>query len=351
MRTFSLGERRVGLGNPVLIIAEAGVNHNGDLSLAHDLIEAAAKSGADVVKFQSFVTEEMVSRSARKAEYQTATTDPSESQFRMLKSLELSPEEQADLQAHCSRRGIIFLSTPYDRPSVDTLCDLDVSGIKIASTDTTNLPLLEYVARKGKPVILSTGMCDLEEVREAVATLRGEGVPQFALLHCTSQYPAPVDEINLRAMQTLADSFACPVGFSDHTSGIEASSWAVAAGACIIEKHFTVDCNLPGPDQRASLEPAEMADLVKLIRQIERSLGDGRKAPTPCELPNKPVMRKSLVARRHIPEGNLIKAEVLACKRPGHGLPPRLWKQVVGKRSARAIAADETLTEDCVIWE
>jgi sialic acid synthase SpsE len=234
---------------------------------------------------------------------------------------------------------------------VDVLCDLNVPGIKIASSDTTNLPLLEYVARKGKPVILSTGMCDLEEVREAVVTLRGAGVQQLALLHCTSEYPAPLDEVNLRAMRSLADSFACPVGFSDHTRGIEASSWAVAAGASIIEKHFTVDSNLPGPDQRASLEPVQMADLVKVIRQIERSLGDGKKAPSPCELPNKPVMRKSLVARQPIPAGELIKADVLACKRPGHGLPPRLWKQVVGKRSARAIAADETLTEDCIVWE
>jgi len=351
MSTFSLGERKVGPSNPVLIIAEAGVNHNGDLHLAHELVEAAAETGADVVKFQSFVTDEMVSRSARKADYQTATTDPAESQFRMLKALELSPDEQAALQAHCVRRGIIFLSTPYDRTSVDVLCDLNVPGIKIASTDTTNLPLLEYVARKGKPVILSTGMCDLEEVREAVKTLRGGGVPQLALLHCTSQYPAPLDEVNLRAMRSLADSFTCPVGFSDHTRGIEASAWAVAAGASIIEKHFTVNGNLPGPDQRASLEPAPMADLVKVIRQIERSLGDGKKAPSPCELPNKPVMRKSLVARRPIPAGELINADVLACKRPGHGLQPRLWKQVVGKRSARAIAADETLTEDCIVWE
>jgi N-acetylneuraminate synthase len=334
-----------------LIIAEAGVNHNGDLRLAHQLIEAAAEAGADVVKFQSFVADEMVSRSARKADYQTATTNPAESQFQMLKALELSPDEQANLHKHCARRGVIFLSTPYDRSSVDVLCSLGVLGIKIASTDATNLPLLEYVGRKGKPVILSTGMCDLEEVREAVATLRGAGAQQLALLHCTSQYPAPLDQVNLRAMRSLADSFACPVGFSDHTPGIQASSWAVAAGACIIEKHFTVDCNLPGPDHRASLEPAQMAELVKAIRQVERSLGNGKKAPSPCELPNKPLIRKSLVARLPIPAGEVIKPEVLACKRPGYGLQPRLWKQVVGKRSARAIAADETLTDDCIVWE
>jgi N-acetylneuraminate synthase len=351
MHKFSLGERLVGPGNPVLIIAEAGVNHNGDVRLAYGLIDAAAAAGADIVKFQSFVTDETVTRSARKADYQIAATDPAESQFRMLKALELSREEQADLNAHCSRRGVLFLSTPYDRPSVDVLCGIGVLGIKIGSTDTTNLPFLEYVARKGKPIILSTGMCDLKEVSAAVETLRVSGAQQLALLHCTSQYPALLDEVNLRAIETLADCFACPVGFSDHTRGIEASVWAVAAGASIIEKHFTLDCNLPGPDHRASLEPAQMAKLVQLIRQVERSLGTGRKAPSPCELPNKPVMRRSLVARRPIAAGEVIKPDALACKRPGHGLQPGLWKRVVGKRSARAIAADEILTMDCIVWE
>lgn len=351
MKQIALGNRLIGRNTPVLIIAEAGVNHNGDLRLAHELIDSAAKAGAEVVKFQSFRAEDIVTPTAPKAAYQQVTTDLSESQFQMLKKLELSEEAHGEIEKHCTAKGIIFLSTPYSRRSVDMLLRQGVVGYKISSSDTTNLPLLDYVARQGKVVILSTGMCDLEEVRAAVDTLRGPGLQQFALLHCTSEYPAPLDESNLRAIKTLEDQFHCPVGFSDHTSGTCGAAWAVAAGACIIEKHFTLDRSLPGPDHRASLEPAELAEMVSMIRQVERALGDGRKRPTPSELKNKKFMQKSIVACRAIAAAERIDAEAITCKRPGIGLEPRIWKDVVGRRAARAIAEDEVLTKDCVLWE
>jgi N-acetylneuraminate synthase len=351
MKQIALGNRPIGRNSPVLIIAEAGVNHNGDLRLAHELIDSAAKIGADVVKFQSFIAEDIVTLKAPKAGYQRVTTDSSESQFQMLKKLELSEEAHGALKKQCVAKGIVFLSTPYSCKSVEMLQRQGVLGYKISSSDTTNLPLLDYVARQGKVVILSTGMCDLEEVRSAVDTLRGSDLEQFALMHCTSEYPAPLDESNLRAIRTLEDEFQCPVGFSDHTSGTFAAAWAVAAGACIIEKHFTLDRNLPGPDHRASLEPAEFAEMVSIIRQVERALGDGQKRPTPSELKNKEFMQKSIVARRAIAAAERIDAEAITCKRPAVGLQPRFFKDVVGRRAARAIAADEVLTMDSVLWE
>ena len=351
MEQIALGDRLVGRNAPVLIVAEAGVNHNGDFSLALELIDSAAEAGADVVKFQTFTAEDIVTSSAPKAGYQRVTTDSSESQFQMLKRLELSEDMHSELKSRCASRGIIFLSTPYSRNSVDMLERQGVLGYKISSSDTTNLPLLDYVARKGKAVLLSTGMCDMEEVRAAVNTLRKSGFQQLALLHCTSEYPAPLDESNLRAIKTLSDEFRCPVGFSDHTSGTRAATWAVAAGACIIEKHFTLDRNLPGPDHRASLEPTELAEMVSAIRQVECSLGDGQKHPTSSELKNKQFMQKSIVARRSIAAAETIEADALTCKRPAIGLQPRLWNDVIGRRAARAIAADEVLTMESVLWE
>jgi N,N'-diacetyllegionaminate synthase len=345
------GSRAIGRGAPVLVIAEAGVNHNGDLRIAHQLIDCAANAGADVVKFQSFAAEDIVTPSAPKANYQRATTGLLESQFQMLKRLELSDRDHSELQKHCAEEEIIFLSTPYSEKSLRMLDSLGVLGYKISSSDTTNLPLLDHVARHHKPVILSTGMCDLAEVRAAVDALREAGLEQFALLHCTSEYPAPLDELNLRVIENLHSEFECPVGFSDHTVGTIAAAWAVAAGACIIEKHFTMDRNLPGPDHRASLEPNELAELVRVIRQTERSLGDGQKRPTPSELKNKQFMQKSIVARRAIAQAETIEAEAITCKRPASGLPPRFWNDVVGRRAARAIAQDEVLTMDSVLWE
>jgi len=351
MPIFFLGNKPVGNDSPTLMIAEAGVNHNGDLRLAHELIRAAAQTGADVVKFQTYVTEEIIVRNAPKAEYQLLTTNPSESQFQMLKSLELPISAYSELKAHCEELGVIFLSTPYDFPSLEALERIQVAGYKIASTDTSNLPFLDTVARKGRPVILSTGMSDLDQVSEAVDTMQSAGLHDLALLQCTSEYPAPMNELNIRAMSTLSMRFNLPVGFSDHSQGIEASSWAVAAGACIIEKHFTLDRKMKGPDHAASLEPREMTDLVKLVRRVEYSLGDGRKVPTASEVRNKPRMQKSLVARRHLAQGEVIDGSALNCKRPADGLSPSLWKQVVGRKTARAINVDETLTNDMIQWD
>jgi N,N'-diacetyllegionaminate synthase len=351
MEQIALGDRLIGRRARVLIIAEAGVNHNGQVSLAHQLIDAAATAGADVAKFQTFSAEDIVTRAAPKAAYQKLTTESAESQFDMLKRLELSEAAHAELKKHCEERGLIFLSTPYGRGSVDLLQRQGVYGFKISSSDTTNLPLLDYMARTGKTMLLSTGMCDMDEVRAAVDTLRGAGLEQFALLHCTSEYPASLDEANLRSIETLRREFHCPVGFSDHTPGIWGAAWAVAAGACIVEKHFTLDRKLPGPDHQASLEPGEMAELVQVIHQMERALGDGQKRPTAGELTNKRIMQKSLVASRAIAAAEKIDADSLTCKRPGIGLEPRLWKDVVGRRAARAIAADEVLTQDCVLWD
>ena len=334
----------------MLLIAEAGVNHNGNLNWAHDLVDIAADAGADVVKFQSFVTEELATFTAPKAEYQRHTTDPSQSQFEMLKALELPPAAMAALRDHCISRNVLFLSTPYDRPSVDGLVDLGVCGFKISSGDATNLSLLDYIGRQRLPVILSTGMCDLDEVHTAVATLSQAGAEEIALLQCTSEYPAPPDQINLRAIATLAAAFGLPVGFSDHAEGIETAAWAVAAGASIIEKHFTLDRSLPGPDHRASLNPGELRRLVETVRQVERSLGSGVKVPAPCEIANRSLMRKSLVTRVAIAAGQCIEVDMLCCKRASGGLSPHRWSEVVGQRAARTLTADEPLTDDCVAW-
>jgi N,N'-diacetyllegionaminate synthase len=350
MKTFRFGNRVIGEGLPVLVIAEAGVNHNGDMQLAHQLIDAAVATGADVVKFQSFVTEEIATAAAPKAGYQRLTTDTQESQFRMLKSLELSEKQHLELQAHCREAGIVYLSTPYDLTSLDSLDRQGVAGFKIASTDTTNLPFLEAVGEKKRPVILSTGMSAMDEVEEAVAALQKSGA-DFCLLHCTSEYPAPLDELNLRAIATLRDKFNCVVGFSDHAEGIDAATWAVAMGACVIEKHFTLDRTLAGPDHAASIEPTEMARMISKIRQLERSLGSGVKTPTASELANKPLMQKSLVAIRPIAAGEQIRREDLTCKRPGTGLRPSMLGKVIGKRAALEIKPDQVLTHESVVWD
>ena len=351
MKAIRIGERLVGEGYPCLVIAEAGVNHNGDIGMAYDLVKQAAKAGADAVKFQSFVTEEIVSRDAAKADYQVETTGSGGSQYDMLKALELAPEQQAKLCACCEEEGLLYLCTPYDQKSVDVLHELDVAAFKIASTDTTNIPFIEYVARKERPVILSTGMCSLGEVEQAMECLEGAGLEgQTVLLHCVAEYPAPVEQVNLRVMNTLARAFCCPVGFSDHTAGIGVAPWAVVAGALVIEKHFTLDRSLPGPDHRASLEPHEFRDMVKDIRQVEAALGDGIKRVMPDEAPNKPRLQKSLVSRRRIAAGEIVQVNDLTCKRPGTGLPPAWHDRVIGRRVAVTIEADSVLTLGCVDW-
>ena len=346
-----IGNRLVGPGQPCFTIAEAGVNHNGDIELAKRLIDAAAEASADAVKFQSFVTEELITPEAPKAGYQVATTGEPGSQYKMLKALELSADQQAELKAHCEQAGILYLCTPYENTSVDMLDRMGVAAFKIASTDITNIPFLRYVASKGRPVILSTGMSTLGEVEQAVDTLRAGGLDgKIVILHCTSEYPAPISETNLRAILTMQQAFGCPVGFSDHTPGVGASPWAVALGACMIEKHFTLNRDMVGPDHRASLEPDELSALVRTVRQVEEALGDGVKRPMPSELPNKPLMQKSLVARRSIRAGETITPNDLTCKRPGFGLAPSWFDRVVGKRAAVDIPEGGVLTLSNVDW-
>lgn len=351
MLSVKIKDRVIGKNQKCFVIAEAGVNHNGDVALAHKLVEVAASTGADAVKFQYFITEELITPNAPKAEYQVQTTKKPGSQYEMLKGLELSTHEQAELKEHCEELGILYLCTPYDNQSVDALDKMNVSAFKIASTDTTNLPFLRYVASKNRPVILSTGMSTLGEVEQAVNTLRTVGLDgKIILLHCTSEYPAPLNEVNLRAILTMQQAFACPVGYSDHTPGVGVSSWAVALGACAVEKHFTLDRDMDGPDHRASLEPDELFTLVKTIRQVEAALGDGIKHPTSSELSNKPMMQKSLVVRNGIRAGEVITENNLSCKRPGFGLAPSWFERVVGKRVTRDIPDNEMLTLAHIDW-
>src|SRR4029453_1715547 len=288
------GERRIGPGAPVFIAAEAGVNHNGDPALARRLVDAAAQCGADAVKFQTFRVAALVSRRAPKAGYRVETTGAGESQRDMLAGLELSLEVLAELKDRATKHGLIFFSAPFDEESADVLDALAVALFKVPSGEITNLPLLRHVAAKGRPIILSTGMADLEEVGQAVAAIRAAGDPPLAVLHCLSAYPAPVGEVNLRAMDSLASRFGCPVGFSDHTLGIEIAVAAAARGAAIIEKHLTLDKTLPGPDHRASLDPAEFGAMVRAIRAVESALGDGVKRPMPSEADTRRGGRKGL---------------------------------------------------------
>jgi N-acetylneuraminate synthase len=342
-RRFSVGERIVGEGQPVFVVAEAGVNHNSDLGLARRLVDVAGDAGADAVKFQTFRSETLVTPDAPQAAYQREATGSVESQRQMLARLELTLDQHALLRDHCAKRGILFVSTPFDEGSADALETLGVPLFKLASGEVTNLPLLRHVAAKGKPVILSTGMSTLGEVAEAVAAFRGAGDPPLALLHCVSAYPAPPSEMNLRAMDTLRERFGCPVGLSDHTLGIEVAVAAVARGAAIIEKHFTLDRSLPGPDHRASLEPGELGALVRAIRLVEGALGDGEKRPMPAEADTRRLARRSLVAARAIRAGERLSADLVAIKRPGTGIPPGDLPRALGRVVRRDLAADEVI--------
>jgi N-acetylneuraminate synthase/N,N'-diacetyllegionaminate synthase len=342
-RAFVVGDRAIGDGARVFIVAEAGVNHNGDPALARRLIDAAVEAGADAVKFQTFRSAALVSRHAPKADYQLATTGGEESQAEMLARVELTLEQHVELRDYCAKRGIVFFSAPFDPASVEALDGLGVALFKVPSGEITNFPLLRQIASKRKPVILSTGMSTLAEVADAVAAIRAAGDPPLALLHCVSAYPAPVAEMNLRAMDTLREQFRCPVGLSDHTLGIEVALAAVARGAAIVEKHLTLDKTLPGPDHRASLEPSELAALVRGVRAVEAALGDGAKRPMPSEADVRRVARKSLVAARPLRAGEALTAADVAIKRPGTGLPPSELPAVLGRRVRRDVAADEVL--------
>ena len=340
---FVVGERRIGVGAPVFVVAEAGVNHNGDVGLALALVDAAAECGADAVKFQTFRTDALVSRAAPKAGYQAETTGAGESQRDMLARLELSLEDFARVQERCAKRGVVFFSAPFDEASADALERLGVPLFKVPSGEITNAPYLAHVAAKRRPMIVSTGMSTLAEVAEAVAAIRAAGDPPVALLHCVSAYPAPPAEMNLRAMDTLRERFGVPVGLSDHTLGLAVALAAVARGAAIVEKHLTLDKAMPGPDHRASLDPGEMAALVRGIRTVESALGDGDKRPTPSELDTRRVARKSLVAARALRAGERLTADAVAVKRPGTGIPPAELGRAVGRRLRRDVAADEVL--------
>jgi len=329
----------------VLIIAEAGVNHNGDLALARKLIDVAAEAGADLVKFQTFSADQLVTRTAAKADYQNRTTDSKESQHEMLRSLELTVEMHTELIAHCAECGIGFFSTGFDIESVDFLVGLGQERFKIPSGEITNLPYLRHIGRMGKPIILSTGMAEMDEIQAAIDALEAAGTPRaiITVLHCTTEYPTPMAEVNLRAMQTLKTAFGVRVGYSDHTQGVEVPVAAVAMGASVIEKHFTLDRGLPGPDHQASLEPHELKAMIAAIRNIEQAMGDGIKRLTLSEAKNKPVARKSIVAGRAIRAGEVFSDDNLAAKRPGTGISPMCWDEVVGRRARRNFDADELI--------
>ena len=328
-----------------LIIAEAGVNHNGDLALARQLIDVAAVAGADLVKFQTFTADRLATRTAQKADYQNRTTTSTESQHEMLSRLELTDAMHHELIAHCATRNIDFFSTGFDIESVDLLVRHGQNHFKIPSGEITNLPYLRHIGRLGKSVILSTGMANLGEIEAAIDALEAAGTPRAMLtvLHCTTEYPTPMAEVNLRAMLSIHAAFGVAVGYSDHTQGIEVAIASVAMGATVIEKHFTLDRNLPGPDHKASLEPAELNALVAAIRNIEVALGDGIKRLTTSEARNRPVARKSLVASRAIKSGALFTAENITAKRPATGISPMRWDEVIGKTALRDFGPDELI--------
>lgn len=328
---------------PITIIAEAGVNHNGDLAMAKEMARVAKACGADLVKYQTAVPELVVSRFAQKAEYQKQTTDAAESQLEMIRRLHFDFAGHKELKEYCDSIGIQYLSAPFDIPSVRFLATLDLPLLKIPSGEITNLPYLEEVAKTGIPVLLSTGMCNLNEITDALGVLDDGGCPAATVLHCNTQYPTPYADANLSAMLELAEQFGLPVGLSDHTPGWECDVAAAALGASVIEKHFTLDKSLPGPDQQASMDPEEFAAMVRAVRNTEAALGDGRKHVTPSEAPNKAIARKSIVAARAITAGERFTAENLTTKRPGDGVSPMRWYEVLGQTAKRDFAEDEKI--------
>lgn len=331
--------------NNTLIIAEAGVNHNGSIELARKMIHAAKQAGADYVKFQTAIPEEVISSIAEKADYQKTTTGAEESQLDMCRRIHLPLTDYVELKALCNEVGIGFMSTPFDLVSVRVLAELGQDFFKIPSGEITNLPYLRAVAATGHPIIMSTGMSTMEEIGDAlhVLTLAGADRNRITLLHCNTEYPTPYEDVNLRAMRTMACEFGVPVGYSDHTRGIEVPIAAVAMGATVIEKHFTLSRQLEGPDHAASLEPDELAAMVRAIRNIEKALGDADKHVTPSEAKNINIARKSIVARCDIKAGELLTVENLAVKRPGTGLSPMLWDSVIGTRAVKDFPADSLI--------
>lgn len=329
--------------NKILIIAEAGVNHNGDMGIAKRLIDEASLAGADAVKFQTFKTEKLVCRTAPKAEYQMETTVVSETQYDMLKKLELSFQMHRELIRHCREKNILFLSTPFDMESIHLLKGLDLPVFKIPSGEITNLPYLREIAKTGRKILLSTGMSNLKEVQDAVDVLRENNAGDIVLLHCNTQYPTPASDVNLLAMNTMREALKLPVGYSDHTQGIEVALAAAALGACVIEKHFTLDKTMEGPDHKASLEPAELRNMVEGIRKIEQALGNGIKQASCSETDNIGIVRKSIVAAAYIRKGETFTEENLTAKRPGNGINPMRWDEIIGRKADRDYKQDEMI--------
>lgn len=328
----------------VYIIAEAGVNHNGDLTTAKKMVDAAADAKVDVIKFQTFKAKNLVTADAKQAEYQIKNSkEINSSQYNMLKKLELSEDEFFELQDYCDLKNVTFLSTPFDLESIDFLNKLNMPLWKIPSGEITNYPYLVKIAKTGKPVILSTGMCTMEDIEKAIEVLNKNGCTNIRLLHCNTQYPTPMHDVNLKAMKSLEKRFQLEIGYSDHTQGIEAAIAAVALGATIIEKHFTLDCTMEGPDHKASLEPNELKTMVTSIRNIELALGSEEKMPTESERQNIDIARKSIVAKRLIRIGEEFTDENLTTKRPGTGISPMQWKKVIGKKATREYKEDEMI--------
>lgn len=325
------------------IIAEAGVNHNGSLKLAKQMIEEAARAGADYIKFQTFKPEKLVSKYAQKADYQKKTTGNNESQLQMLEKLALSYDDFVELKKYCEQIGIGFLSTPFDEDSIRFLDRLDMDFWKIPSGEITNYPYLVQIAQTGRDIVLSTGMCEMDEIADAMKVLEENGAGSISLLHCNTEYPTPYEDVNLLAMKQMRTAFKKQVGYSDHTVGIEVPIAAVALGAEIIEKHFTLDKNMEGPDHKASLEPQELAQMVSAIRHIEKSLGDGNKKRTASEQHNVVAVRKSIVAKCEIHTGELFTEKNLTVKRPSNGISPMKWNEIIGTRAKRDFLEDELI--------
>ncbi|OIP86930.1 MAG: N-acetylneuraminate synthase [Syntrophaceae bacterium CG2_30_49_12] len=327
------------------IIAEAGVNHNGSLELAKKMIDAAVEAGADAIKFQTFKAEKVVSVSAVKADYQLRTTDETESQLEMIRRLELDEVAHKELFQYCKQKGIQFMSSPFDLESIDLLVSLGLTIFKISSGEITNLPYLRKIGALKKEIILSTGMADLEEIEDVldVLTSAGTRLKDITILHCNTEYPTPIEDVNLKAMQIIAAALGVRVGYSDHTLGIEVPIAAVAMGSTVIEKHFTLDKNMEGPDHKASLEPDELKAMVHAIRNIEKALGSGIKKPSPSELKNKPVARKSIVAAQAIAAGEKFTNHNLTVKRPGTGVSPMLWDKVIGQVAQKDYEKDDLI--------
>jgi len=348
VQTIRIANNLIGIHNPCFLIAEAGINHNGNPELAKQLIDVASHARFDAIKFQTFRAENIITRTAKKAQYQKKLADDAETQYEMLKKLELSDKDFFYLSEYAQKKGILFLSSPFDPESIDLLERIGVAAYKIPSGEITNVPLLIQIAQTGKPIILSTGMANLSEIRDAMKLLKREGANEIILLHCVTSYPAPLEGLNLRMITELEKVFHVPVGFSDHTSGILAPIIARSLGACVIEKHFTLNKDLPGPDHKASLEPQELAAMADTIRTVDLALGQNKKTLCLKEREIKKIARKSLVASRDLPPGTTISEDMVSIKRPGTGIQPKYFNEILGKSTKQRIKKDTLLRWDMI---